>query len=59
MATILLQDKTCDGYDVNCLLASGESMVFHFPSQPANVQTSVDALEASLPLEPEYIIEGE
>ena len=47
MATILQQGVVCDGYDVRCLLASGEKLTWHFLSQPANVQQAVDVLEAA------------
>lgn len=45
MAAILEQSAVCDGYDVACLLASGERLTFHFAAAPADVQVSVDALE--------------
>ena len=47
MATIRRQGITGDGYDVDCLLASGESVVFHFLTQPAEVQAQVNAMEAA------------
>jgi hypothetical protein len=47
MATILNQATVCDGHDVRCLLSNGERLTWHFQVQPADVQATVDALEAS------------
>jgi hypothetical protein len=47
MTAILSEGAVCDGYDVRCLLSSGERLTFSFPSQPADVPAAVDALEAS------------
>ena len=47
MATILMQGTTGDGYDVACLLSSGQSVVYHFPARPDDAQAVVNALETA------------
>lgn len=48
--TILDQSVVCDGLDVRCLLSDGRMMTFHFVDVPANLQATVDGLEASYPV---------
>ena len=45
MAQIIIQEATPDGWDVTCILSTGEQHVFHFSAQPADVQGAVDENE--------------
>jgi hypothetical protein len=64
MTTILDQSKVCDGYDVRCQLENGETTVFHFATEPADVQAIVDELGTAymnrpapeMPVVPEPIV---
>jgi hypothetical protein len=40
MATVLLQAKTCDGYDVH-ILDSNETHVLHFTSKPSDLDAAI------------------
>jgi len=48
MATILTSGVVCDGFDARCLLATGETRVFHWPAPPADLQAAADAVESAL-----------
>ena len=45
MAAIVAERDASDGYDVDCVLANGTGVTFHFAVRPDEVQAAVDELE--------------
>ena len=46
MAQLLDCWRACDGFNARCALFNGETITFHWPTEPADVQAASDILES-------------